>query len=57
MHNSIEDSTCRLESIKVCTCYPKPSGNFIEDTACGSYDYSGDLNQRGGTISTQIRDM
>ncbi len=45
-HNCIEDSTCRLEAIKVCPCGPKIKENYEEDTACSSYDYIGDLNTR-----------
>ncbi len=43
-HNSPHDCTCRLDSIKVCPCGPRPKENFEDDTACASYDYIGDLN-------------
>ena len=46
VHNCIDDSTCRLNSIKVCECMnDKNSKEREEQTACGSYEYSGNLNQ------------
>ena len=45
MHNCIEDSTCRLDSIMVCECLNDKKSNMKEDqTACGSYKYGGNLN-------------
>lgn len=43
-YNCIEDSTCRLDSIKVCNCSSKKTKDPLKDTACGSYEYVGDLN-------------
>ncbi len=46
VHNCIDNSTCRLESIKVCECMNDKNSNKKEDqTACGSYKYAGNLNQ------------
>ncbi len=45
-HNSVEDCTCRLDSIKVCPPGHKVKKDFKEDTACSSYDFAGDLNVR-----------
>lgn len=45
-HNSVEDCTCRLDSIKVCQCDTHVKKDFKDDTACASYDYAGDLNVR-----------
>ncbi len=36
LHNCIDDSTCRLNSIKVCECMnDKKSKNREDQTACG----------------------
>lgn len=43
-HNCIDDSTCRLNKIRVC---PKSASNLVEDvngSLCGSYHYIGDQN-------------
>lgn len=42
--NCLEDSTCRLDSIKVCNCSSNKTKDPLKDTACGSYEYSGNLN-------------
>ena len=45
-HNCIDDSTCRLNSIKVCECMNDNKSKKREDqTACGSYEYVGNLNK------------
>lgn len=45
VHNCIEDSTCRLDSIKVCECMNDKKSRRREDqTSCGSYEYCGNLN-------------
>ncbi|MEG2348740.1 MAG: DUF1540 domain-containing protein [Clostridia bacterium] len=43
-HNCMEDCTCKLESINVCPCTTKKTQDPLKDTACGSYEYSGNLN-------------
>lgn len=44
-HNCIDDSTCRLDSIMVCECMNDKKSSIKEDqTSCGSYYYSGNLN-------------
>lgn len=46
VHNCLDDSTCRLDSIIVCECMNDKKSKRREDqTACGSYDYCGDLNK------------
>lgn len=45
-HNCIEDSTCRLDKIKVCRCVPTETGDADIDTACHSYKYVGTENTR-----------
>lgn len=46
MHNCIDDSTCRLEEIKVCECLNDNNSKRKEDqTSCGSYKYIGNLNE------------
>lgn len=44
-HNCLEDSTCRLECIKVSVMKDRPEAKCEEGTACCSYDFGGDLNQ------------
>ena len=44
-HNCIDDSTCRLDAIKVCTCSNQRKGNLEDETACASYHYAGYLNE------------
>lgn len=44
-HNCIDDCTCRLDSIKVCNCKNQGSGELDDETACGSYDFAGNLNE------------
>ena len=55
VHNCIDDSTCRLDSIIVCECMNDKKSKKREDqTACGSYNYCGDLNKNerlGGNLS------
>ena len=45
MHNCIDDSTCRLESIKVGIMSDKPKANCEDGTCCTSYNFGGDLNE------------
>ena len=45
IHNCIDDSTCRLESIKVNISSNNRKAGCQEDTCCKSYDYAGDLNE------------
>ncbi len=45
-HNCIENSTCRLESIRVCNCSGDKYAKHEEGTACSSYNYVGDLNEK-----------
>lgn len=41
VHNCIDDSTCRLDSIIVCECMNDRKSKIKEDqTSCGSYYYS-----------------
>jgi len=45
-HNCMEDSTCRLDTIKVCECMnDNKSKNPEAQTACKSYEFIGNLNQ------------
>lgn len=46
VHNCIDDSTCRLDTIKVQECMNDRGSSKREDqTACGSYEYIGNLNK------------
>lgn len=45
-HNCVKDSTCRLETIKVCTSNGRRHAESEDGTACNSYHYVGDLNER-----------
>ena len=45
IHNCIDDSTCRLDSIKVNVVSDKSKANCKDGTCCKSYDYGGDLNE------------
>ena len=46
VHNCIDDSTCRLNTIKVCECMnDKKSSKREDQTACDSYEYVGNLNK------------
>lgn len=46
VHNCIDNSTCRLDSIKVRECMNDKKSDKKEDqTACGSYEYVGNLNE------------
>lgn len=45
IHNCIDDSTCRLESIKVNVSSGNDKAGSEEGTCCKSYDYAGDLNE------------
>lgn len=42
-HNCIDDSTCKLESIKVSVCNNKAK-DIKDKTLCASYENCGDLN-------------
>lgn len=44
-HNCIEDSTCRLECIKVGVMSDKVKANNEDETCCNSYNFGGDLNK------------
>lgn len=44
-HNCIDDSTCRLESIKVGVMSDKVKANCEDGTCCNSYNFCGDLNE------------
>ena len=44
-HNCIEDSTCRLECIKVGVMSDKVNAKCEDETCCNSYDFGGDLNK------------
>lgn len=47
VHNSIEDSSCRLDTIRVCECSNDRKSVKREDqTSCGSYEYCGNLNMK-----------
>lgn len=45
MHNCIDDSTCRLECIKVNVMSDRSKASCKDGTACCSYDFGGDLNE------------
>ncbi len=46
VHNCIDDSTCRLDTIKVCECMNDKKSKRSEDqTACGSYRFIGNMNE------------
>ena len=45
MHNCINDSTCRLESIKVGIMSDYTKAKSEDGTCCRSYDFGGDLNE------------
>ena len=45
LHNCIDDSTCRLDSIKVNISSEGNKAGCKEGTCCISYDYAGDLNE------------
>lgn len=47
MHNCIENSTCKLDAIRVCNCTGDKYAKKEDGTACSSYDYAGDLNEEG----------
>ena len=53
-HNSIEDSTCKLDRIQVCPCLVKGDKTSEDETACAMYSYSGDLNSEGARASRQV---
>lgn len=44
VHNCIEDSTCRLNCIKVNVMNEKNKAECPDETCCKSYHYAGDLN-------------
>ncbi|MDD3303868.1 MAG: DUF1540 domain-containing protein [Clostridia bacterium] len=44
-HNCIDDSTCRLEAIKVNVMQDNRKAECEDGTCCKSYDYAGDLNE------------
>ncbi len=46
VHNCVSDCTCRLEQIKVCPCTNEKYAKSEEGTACASYHYAGDLNEK-----------
>jgi len=39
-HNSLQDSTCKLECIQVRPCSHKMTKDALKDTACASYEYA-----------------
>lgn len=44
-HNCIDDSTCRLESIRVTPCSGvKGDGSPFKETLCSSYLHAGEMN-------------
>ncbi len=43
-HNSLEDSTCRLNEINVSRISAEESGDADKDTACHSYKFIGTEN-------------
>ena len=45
-HNCVKDCTCRLDTIQVCTCNGKRHAESEDGTACNSYKYVGDLNEK-----------
>ena len=45
VHNCIENSTCRLDSIKVNVVSDQTKAGSKDGTSCKSYDYAGDLNE------------
>lgn len=52
-HNSLEDSTCKLDKIHVAPCGGKKSDNPEDETACAMYSYSADLNAEENKASKQ----
>lgn len=43
-HNCLEDGTCRLDRIRVKPCTLGKDRSPEAETACGSYNYVGELN-------------
>lgn len=52
-HNSIENSTCKLDRIQVTPCIGKHKESDEDETACGMYSYSGNLNSEETRASRQ----
>ena len=53
-HNSLEDSTCRLDKIQVSTGRIKNKELPEDETACLMYSNSGYLNSEGARASRQV---
>jgi len=53
-HNSLEDSTCRLEKIIVKHRVIRSDENTEDDTACGMFVFVGGLNADETRASKQV---
>lgn len=53
-HNSIENSTCKLDKIQVTPCGTKGEKTPEDETACAMYSYSGNLNSEETRASRQV---
>lgn len=53
-HNCIEDATCKLDKIQVTPCGGKGSKTPEDETACGNYLFSGNLNAESTSASRQV---